>query len=142
MAAYASGPNCEKIKCDETRPNCQMCQLNNEQCPGFSRPLRWSSKHEMFRQPTRARGGNSTNCTPPEALDNQPTQGDEVELLSSVDSTIQVDPSNSPGHRQSNRFDTHADVCTHWFDVQTLGNEGLSFSTELHGTYAGDWFNS
>jgi hypothetical protein len=47
--------HCEKIlshltasqlKCDESKPYCGRCTRLGVQCPGFSRPLKWSTEHE------------------------------------------------------------------------------------------------
>lgn len=37
----------QKIKCDEAHPHCNQCTRKGYECPGYKRPLRWSSKHEV-----------------------------------------------------------------------------------------------
>ncbi|KAJ4258030.1 hypothetical protein NW762_008168 [Fusarium torreyae] len=34
------------LKCDEAKPNCQVCISRGVQCGGYQRGLRWSTKHE------------------------------------------------------------------------------------------------
>jgi hypothetical protein len=29
------------LKCDETRPNCQMCQITGIECPGYNGQIKW-----------------------------------------------------------------------------------------------------
>lgn len=38
----------KKLKCDETRPACQVCVNAGAECPGFTPQLKWSRKHEKF----------------------------------------------------------------------------------------------
>ncbi|KAF9894562.1 hypothetical protein FE257_006447 [Aspergillus nanangensis] len=40
-----------KIKCDETLPHCNQCTRRAYECPGYTRPLKWSSKYEISSQP-------------------------------------------------------------------------------------------
>ncbi|KAH6659084.1 hypothetical protein BKA67DRAFT_665932 [Truncatella angustata] len=37
-----------RIKCDETQPECQQCTRSHDECPGYSLPYKWSSKHEKY----------------------------------------------------------------------------------------------
>ncbi|KAH8681669.1 fungal-specific transcription factor domain-containing protein [Xylariales sp. PMI_506] len=41
-------PQCKakRLKCDETKPECLMCQKNGRKCPGYSQSFRWSTKYE------------------------------------------------------------------------------------------------
>jgi hypothetical protein len=43
-----------KIKCDEALPQCNQCTRRAFDCPGYVRPLKWSSKYEAW---------NSTDAT-------------------------------------------------------------------------------
>ncbi|KAK7422675.1 hypothetical protein QQX98_001463 [Neonectria punicea] len=36
-----------KLKCDETKPGCQMCSRKGWACGGYQREFRWSYKHEQ-----------------------------------------------------------------------------------------------
>lgn len=36
------------IKCDESKPSCQICIAQGAECPGYAKQLRWSDKHEVF----------------------------------------------------------------------------------------------
>ncbi|KAL4922085.1 hypothetical protein BDW62DRAFT_197321 [Aspergillus aurantiobrunneus] len=42
-------PRCKqrRIKCDETIPHCSQCTRRGFDCPGYKRPLKWSSKYEI-----------------------------------------------------------------------------------------------
>ncbi|KAM5381820.1 hypothetical protein ACJZ2D_002810 [Fusarium nematophilum] len=35
-----------KLKCDEQEPSCQRCIKIGVECPGYTRPVKWSTKHE------------------------------------------------------------------------------------------------
>ncbi|KAJ5390038.1 uncharacterized protein N7496_001106 [Penicillium cataractarum] len=37
-----------KIKCDEALPHCNQCTRRALDCPGYERPLKWSSKYETW----------------------------------------------------------------------------------------------
>lgn len=37
-----------KIKCDESLPQCNQCARRALDCPGYVRPLKWSSKYEIW----------------------------------------------------------------------------------------------
>ncbi|KAI9855357.1 MAG: hypothetical protein M1813_009815 [Trichoglossum hirsutum] len=39
----------KRIKCDETKPACVQCTKKMLRCPGFSQPLKWSTKYEVFQ---------------------------------------------------------------------------------------------
>ncbi|KAL4892545.1 fungal-specific transcription factor domain-containing protein [Aspergillus ambiguus] len=55
-----------KIKCDETRPHCNQCTRRQYECPGYKRPLKWSSKYEIVRagdgQAKRSKRGSLSDC--------------------------------------------------------------------------------
>ncbi|KAI1024893.1 hypothetical protein LB504_009690 [Fusarium proliferatum] len=36
-----------KLKCDEAEPACTRCVKSNLLCPGYKRPVKWSTKHEI-----------------------------------------------------------------------------------------------
>lgn len=38
----------KKIKCDEKTPHCQQCVTKGLLCPGYSRPVVWSSKYHKY----------------------------------------------------------------------------------------------
>ncbi|KAF7186055.1 Beauvericin cluster-specific repressor BEA4 [Pseudocercospora fuligena] len=50
------------IKCDETKPRCQICIVQGAECPGYAKQLRWSNKHEVYadRPKKRAKTGPET----------------------------------------------------------------------------------
>ncbi|KAH7128009.1 fungal-specific transcription factor domain-containing protein [Dactylonectria estremocensis] len=37
------------LKCDETKPTCELCASRGVECGGYSRALRWSTKHEKLK---------------------------------------------------------------------------------------------
>ena len=45
--SFISDSVSQKIKCDETHPHCSQCTRKGYECPGYKRPLKWSSKHEV-----------------------------------------------------------------------------------------------
>ncbi|PYI20292.1 hypothetical protein BO99DRAFT_112922 [Aspergillus violaceofuscus CBS 115571] len=49
VKARSGCPRCKqrRIKCDETVPACNQCTRKNFDCPGYRRPLKWSSKYEV-----------------------------------------------------------------------------------------------
>ncbi|KAL2801861.1 fungal-specific transcription factor domain-containing protein [Aspergillus granulosus] len=54
-----------RIKCDETHPSCNQCTRRADECPGYKRPLKWSSKYEVggeCRTITRPQGPDRTAC--------------------------------------------------------------------------------
>ncbi|KAG2420307.1 hypothetical protein HFD88_005108 [Aspergillus terreus] len=61
-AAVCVASNGYRIKCDETVPHCNQCTRKAYECPGYKRPLKWSSKYEVGRdvdgQAQAARRGN------------------------------------------------------------------------------------
>ncbi|KAF2100044.1 hypothetical protein NA57DRAFT_38240 [Rhizodiscina lignyota] len=44
-----------KLKCDETRPACKNCIRRGNDCPGYTKVLKWSTKHEVHKQPRKSR---------------------------------------------------------------------------------------
>ncbi|KAF4978851.1 hypothetical protein FZEAL_4833 [Fusarium zealandicum] len=38
------------LKCDETKPNCQICISRGIECGGYQRGLKWSTKHEKHAE--------------------------------------------------------------------------------------------
>ncbi|KAI8723101.1 Zn(2)-C6 fungal-type domain-containing protein [Fusarium sp. LHS14.1] len=38
------------LKCDETKPNCQLCLSRGIKCGGYNRGLKWSTKHEKHAE--------------------------------------------------------------------------------------------
>lgn len=108
-----------KIKCDETLPQCNQCTRKALDCPGYVRPLKWSSKYETW---------NSTD-TPKEVtrdlnrsvrhLTNNAKEHDNAlpqtpRNLGQTDgsSHIERDPASAPCHQQhtSNTTPNEADI--------------------------------
>ncbi|KAF2718730.1 hypothetical protein K431DRAFT_332091 [Polychaeton citri CBS 116435] len=52
-----------RIKCDETKPACQVCLREGVGCPGYHKPLRWSHKHEKLNKPSLQRDSGPENTT-------------------------------------------------------------------------------
>lgn len=40
------------MKCDETVPSCRRCLKTGLTCPGYLRPVKWSTKHEKLSAPS------------------------------------------------------------------------------------------
>ena len=56
----------QRIKCDEALPHCSQCTRRRYDCPGYRRPLKWSSKYEVFgnegsQQPEASRRSRSND---------------------------------------------------------------------------------
>ncbi|OBS24800.1 hypothetical protein FPOA_05337 [Fusarium poae] len=49
------------LKCDETKPECQVCITRGVQCGGYQRGLRWSTKHEKTAELTQHKFPTSTS---------------------------------------------------------------------------------
>ncbi|KAF2653717.1 hypothetical protein K491DRAFT_502855 [Lophiostoma macrostomum CBS 122681] len=42
----------QKVRCDQTKPDCGRCARVGVQCPGYSQPLKWSTKYEKLNTQT------------------------------------------------------------------------------------------
>lgn len=51
----------KRLKCDETRPACNQCQLRKHTCPGYQTLMRWSSKYEVFAANPQSENRSSTS---------------------------------------------------------------------------------
>ncbi|KAL6916683.1 hypothetical protein FSHL1_008131 [Fusarium sambucinum] len=49
------------LKCDEAKPECQVCITRGVQCGGYQRGLRWSTKHEKTAELTQYKFPTSTS---------------------------------------------------------------------------------
>ncbi|RGP73678.1 transcription factor [Fusarium sporotrichioides] len=49
------------LKCDEAKPECQVCISRGVQCGGYQRGLRWSTKHEKTAELTQHKFTTSTS---------------------------------------------------------------------------------
>lgn len=38
---------CKRIKCDLNTPSCIQCSRRNFDCPGYTKAVKWSTKHEL-----------------------------------------------------------------------------------------------
>ncbi|OAA57494.1 c6 zinc finger domain containing protein [Niveomyces insectorum RCEF 264] len=47
----------QRVRCDEGHPECERCLRVGIKCPGYEQKLRWSAKHEVFRQDVTSRRG-------------------------------------------------------------------------------------
>lgn len=66
----------QKIKCDETHPHCNQCTRKAYECPGYKRPLKWSSKHEVT-------SGNEEKWKSAQTHANSGTMADRSNLCAS-----------------------------------------------------------
>ncbi|KAL4960124.1 Zn(II)2Cys6 transcription factor [Aspergillus stella-maris] len=55
-----------RIKCDEALPHCNQCTRRDYECPGYKRPLKWSSKYEIGASGDISRR-NASSRSPPTA---------------------------------------------------------------------------
>lgn len=84
----------QRIKCDETNPACNQCTRRGYDCPGFTRPLKWSSKYETIKRPISTRNHENPSSAVPLSID-QGTHPQFCGALSgdhaSIDTTGQVE---------------------------------------------------
>ncbi|KAL4875681.1 fungal-specific transcription factor domain-containing protein [Aspergillus karnatakaensis] len=53
----------QRIKCDENYPSCNQCTRRSFECPGYRRPLKWSSKYELTSDAVRLPPGSGSRIT-------------------------------------------------------------------------------
>ncbi|CBF84666.1 Zn(II)2Cys6 transcription factor [Aspergillus nidulans FGSC A4] len=83
-----------RIKCDETHPHCNQCTRRAYECPGYQRPLKWSSKYEVAaNNDTAAREDARSKHTI-----NAQTPDLEVDTISSILSPSVSVPGLTPQH--------------------------------------------
>ncbi|RDW68716.1 Zn(II)2Cys6 transcription factor [Aspergillus mulundensis] len=98
-----------RIKCDETHPNCNQCTRRGFACPGYRRPLKWSSKYEFRGDEPRTRNRSSSSrellayTTPCTAIDDPSSRG----FPTPIGSSSSLDPSILFGTGSANVFSTH-----------------------------------
>ncbi|PYI06805.1 hypothetical protein BO78DRAFT_314519 [Aspergillus sclerotiicarbonarius CBS 121057] len=116
-----------RVKCDETHPHCSQCTRRGFDCPGYKRPLKWSSKYEIradgadFRKGTNPPSSSRTESASisavgidalqipspfsipwTSAMSSQP-DGSDSEALSARGLNGSLSVSNlGPGERQNN----------------------------------------
>lgn len=61
----------KRSKCDEHHPTCWNCARRKVECPGYTRELKWSTKHERFRTP-RARVATTRQTALPLCQEYEP----------------------------------------------------------------------
>ncbi|KAL4954136.1 fungal-specific transcription factor domain-containing protein [Aspergillus filifer] len=64
-----------RIKCDETKPHCNQCTRRDYECPGYKRPLKWSSEYEI---------GTSGNTSRMEPRSQTPTTAPYTDILPGI----------------------------------------------------------
>ncbi|KAF2840194.1 hypothetical protein M501DRAFT_991220 [Patellaria atrata CBS 101060] len=53
----------QKLKCDETKPQCGRCVRVGGQCPGYTRLLKWSTKYEAFSSNAEITSSPLSKCS-------------------------------------------------------------------------------
>ncbi|RSL77714.1 hypothetical protein CEP51_008851 [Fusarium floridanum] len=96
-----------RLKCDEQQPSCRRCINIGVECPGYARPVRWSTKYE--------KGTSSSTIVDLEG-DTSSWFDSEARKLSNA-----IEPSNSPQSRQNEDPDLTIVVST--------ADSPLSFNT-------------
>ncbi|KAI5357848.1 Putative zn(2)-C6 fungal-type DNA-binding domain, fungal transcription factor [Septoria linicola] len=128
------------IKCDETKPSCQICVAQGAECPGYAKQLRWSNKHEVFPPPLtgpppqkrQRTTSQDVSVSPPDELRGSagPSQvpvsngngnGDAVYSDPGV-------PGEFTGLSDEGALDMYG-----WPDMEHYGLEDLTFSTLFPG---------
>lgn len=137
-----------KIKCDETLPQCNQCTRKALDCPGYVRPLKWSSKYETW----------NSNDTPKEVprdlnrsvrhLTNNAKEHDNVLPQTPTDlayvegsSSVERGPASTSYH-QNHTINTNSSEADISFDPDKLlepflfsrsSTENLLFDTTMQG---------
>ncbi|GIZ46804.1 hypothetical protein CKM354_000991400 [Cercospora kikuchii] len=118
------------IKCDETKPACQICIAQGAECPGYTKQLRWSSKHEILTGPPQKRQRTSqdtslspTNSNVAEGDVARPPTSDASERAS-----YQAPVATALGFNDDSALDMYG-----WPDMEQYGLEDLTFSTLFPG---------
>lgn len=124
-------PRCKNkhIKCDETKPSCQICVAQGAECAGYAKQLRWSSKHEVFaarqkRQRTSQDLSQDASLSPANGVAISTPQipvGNGNHDLPCPDVTGTADAMELSDEIASDMFG--------WPDMEQYGLEDLTFST-------------
>jgi hypothetical protein len=92
----------KKLKCDETHPACQVCNKDSAECPGYVPQLKWSTKHEIYNQPSgsqepkaKARRKEIPTHAHDEALRNIPTTSTQAQVTH-LEESIPTHPPTAP----------------------------------------------
>ncbi|KAL4738222.1 fungal-specific transcription factor domain-containing protein [Aspergillus similis] len=83
-----------RIKCDETYPHCDQCTRRAYDCPGYQRPLKWSSKYEVAANNDAATRKDARSKPTTNALTRDLT----VDTLSSILSPSALASALTPQH--------------------------------------------
>ncbi|CRG88011.1 Transcriptional regulatory protein moc3 [Talaromyces islandicus] len=90
----------KRLKCDESKPSCGRCVRLGIKCPGYSRSLRWVTKHETLENNTGASSLSPSSRASPRPAEtiaqaSEPGQADSaadnVLLLSDVGTPLDID---------------------------------------------------
>ncbi|KAJ4169002.1 hypothetical protein NW754_010934 [Fusarium falciforme] len=86
-----------RLKCDEQQPSCRRCINIGVECPGYARPIKWSTKYE--------KGTSSSAALDPDG-DASSWFDSEARKLSNV-----IEPGSSHQSTQSRQTE-HSDLTT------------------------------
>ncbi|RAK80051.1 Zn(II)2Cys6 transcription factor [Aspergillus fijiensis CBS 313.89] len=109
-----------RIKCDETVPACTQCTRKNFDCPGYRRPLKWSSKYEVEM---------AIAHSPTELQETMETlQAHFIQSRRSNDSTVNAHRAEAAHRTQA---DTESPFCIDEDNISTLSTRGSPTTSEL-----------
>ena len=119
------------IKCDETKPSCQICVAQGAECPGYAKQLRWSSKHEVFAGPPPQKR-QRTSQDSSQATSPSPVNGVAVSAprppLENGNHDLQIPEVAGPTDAMGLGDEIASDMFG-WPDMEQYGLEDLTFST-------------
>ncbi|RAH67922.1 Zn(II)2Cys6 transcription factor [Aspergillus aculeatinus CBS 121060] len=109
-----------RIKCDETVPACTQCTRKNFDCPGYRRPLKWSSKYEVEM---------AIAHSPTELQETMETlQAHFIQSRRSNDSIVNAHRAEAAHRTQA---DTESPFCIDEDNISTLSTRGSPTTSEL-----------
>ncbi|PYH76871.1 hypothetical protein BO82DRAFT_406701 [Aspergillus uvarum CBS 121591] len=110
----------QRIKCDETAPACNQCTRKNLDCPGYRRPLKWSSKYEV---------GKGITHLPAELEETmQTSQAHFIQPRRATNSTAYAHRAEAAHQTQT---DPKSPFCIDGDNTSTLSTRGSPTTSEL-----------
>lgn len=116
------------IKCDETKPDCRICQAQGAQCPGYVKELKWSNKHEVHSsgpQPPRKRQRTVHPSPTSPSVSNETSLSPGNESTGGRVNSLVAAP--QLGLQPSDDIDLFE-----WPSLEQYGYEDLAFSSALY----------
>ncbi|KAF2011822.1 hypothetical protein BU24DRAFT_396414 [Aaosphaeria arxii CBS 175.79] len=128
------------IKCDEAKPECQVCTSNTIKCPGYEKKFKWSNKHERLHSLSANRGAAEAPQDQPIQTVAPPSSNDEDPAVSAIQTT---EPCQIPleseisGADDSNFTTLMANVPDVWPDFPVFSYEDIMEFTSTMSAFQG-----